>query len=131
MVIECGKGMVRGGRRRRRFPGGNDVNSPMAQTQSPAVITAHGGVKGGRSQDGVVADDSWGMTAGDKADRYISADGGPMELSDIVGTGDLGNAVVMRCSQSTRGMRRSRCDGGKLEPAAAIGVERQSRAGEP
>lgn len=49
--------------KRRRGPGGEDGNGLMAQTKSSPVQTAHGGVEGGKSQDGVVvADGIWGTT---------------------------------------------------------------------
>lgn len=36
---------------------GEDGKSPLAQTQSSPVLTAHGSVEVGRSQDGVVVAD--------------------------------------------------------------------------
>lgn len=79
----------------RRNPSGEDGGSLLAQTQSFQELTAHGGVKGGRSQGGVeAADNSWVTTDGDKADGSTGVDGEPMALSDIAGSGGLGDAAA-------------------------------------
>lgn len=73
----------------------NNDNWLMAQTQIPTLTTAHSRIEGGRSQDVVVADAIWETTDGDEADGFKGADRELIELSDIAGTGGVGNAAVM------------------------------------
>lgn len=67
----------------------------MAQIQSSTELTTHGGDEGRRSQDVVgVAAYIWGMTDGYESGGFIGAGGGLMELSDITGNRDLGDAAA-------------------------------------
>jgi hypothetical protein len=67
----------------------------LAQTQSIPVLTTHGEVEGARSQDvdGVAAD-IWGSTDGARAGGSEGTDRGPMELSVVTGSRDLGTAAA-------------------------------------
>ncbi|KAK2877001.1 hypothetical protein Q8A67_021097 [Cirrhinus molitorella] len=65
------------------------------KTQSIPVLSTHSGEEGGRNQDkdGVAAD-IWGLTYGDRTGGFEGADGGPVELSIVADSRNLGTVAA-------------------------------------
>lgn len=80
-----------------RSQAGQEWRSSQARIQSTARMKAHGGVNGGRSNSGDLADNTWGVTDGDEADGSGTLDAGGEQMGpgNTDGPGGRGRAAAM------------------------------------